>query len=121
MLLVLIRAVFVLVIGRLGVRMTARSSASTSSPIPISSSSGSCSSAIVVVVVDLLTPRKRIQTISAVYIGVIVGIFLTNLFTDALQPTHAALPGPPGAHDVLELHDDLHLLRLHLDAAANQG
>ena len=43
--------------------------------------------AVVVVVVDLLTPRKRIQTISAVYFGVIVGIFLSDLVRDALQPT----------------------------------
>ena len=43
--------------------------------------------AIGVVIVDWLTPRKRIQTISAVYIGFIVGIFLTDLLRDALQPT----------------------------------
>ena len=41
---------------------------------------------LVVVAGDLLTPRKRIQTISALYFGVIVGIFLSNLITDATQP-----------------------------------
>ncbi len=35
---------------------------------------------------DLLTPRKRIQTISALYFGVIVGIFLSNLINDAITP-----------------------------------
>ena len=43
--------------------------------------------AAAVVFVDWFTPRKRIQTISAVYIGLIVGIFLTDLLRDALQPT----------------------------------
>ena len=38
---------------------------------------------MVVVVVDILTPRKRIQTISAIYFGVIVGIFLSNLVQSA--------------------------------------
>ena len=59
--------------------------------------------AVVVVVVDLLTPRKRIQTISAVYFGVIVGIFLTNLVTDALQPTMELYLEPKCPPDVLEL------------------
>jgi len=43
--------------------------------------------AIVCVIGDYLTPRKKIQTISAIYIGMIVGIFLTDLLRDALQPT----------------------------------
>ena len=43
--------------------------------------------AIGVVIVDIFTPRKRIQTISAIYIGLIVGIFLMDLLRDALQPT----------------------------------
>jgi uncharacterized protein YacL len=42
---------------------------------------------IVAVIADLLTPRKRIQTISAIYIGMIVGIFLSYLLQNALQPT----------------------------------
>lgn len=42
--------------------------------------------AIAFVIGDLLTPRKKIQTISAIYFGVIVGIFLSNLINDALQP-----------------------------------
>src|SRR5262249_11819414 len=39
-----------------------------------------------VVVGDLITPRKRIQTISAVYFGVLVGVFLAYLVREALQP-----------------------------------
>src|SRR5262249_49793537 len=54
---------------------------------------------VAIVAVDWLTPRKRIQTISAVYFGVIVGIFLSNLINDALQPTMQ-----------LYLHPKVHLM-----------
>ncbi len=43
--------------------------------------------ALGILIVDILTPRKRIPTISAIYFGVIVGIFLSNLVNDAFQPT----------------------------------
>jgi uncharacterized protein YacL len=51
--------------------------------------------AVLILAADMLTPRKRIQTISAIYIGLIVGIFLTSLLRDALQPAldaYVALP-----------------------------
>ena len=51
---------------------------------------------MIVVVVDLLTPRKRIQTISAVYFGVIVGIFLSNLVTEALRADDGVVPATGG-------------------------
>src|SRR5260370_1936628 len=38
---------------------------------------------------DLLPPRKRIQTISAIYFGVIVGVILSDLIRNALEPTMA--------------------------------
>ena len=77
MLLVLIRAVFVLVVAGFGVADGARSSASIKLANPyVRLHRRSCCAAIAVVVVDILTPRKRIQTISAIYIGLIVGIFL---------------------------------------------
>ena len=43
--------------------------------------------AIVVVVADMWSPRKRIQTISAIYFGVIVGLILSNLVQTAFEPT----------------------------------
>ncbi len=43
--------------------------------------------AVATVVFDVLTPRKRIQTISAIYIGFIVGFLLSNLLYLTLQPT----------------------------------
>ncbi len=42
---------------------------------------------VAAVVFDVLTPRKRIQTISAIYIGFIVGVLLSNLLYNTLQPT----------------------------------
>jgi uncharacterized protein YacL len=39
-----------------------------------------------VIAIDLLIPRKRLQTITAVYFGVIVGMFLTYVVRLALDP-----------------------------------
>ena len=36
---------------------------------------------------DIFTPRKRIQTISAVFFGLIVGLFLSYLVQIAIEPT----------------------------------
>ena len=94
MLLILIRAVFVFVVAGLGVRV-ARIVGENQLANPYVVFVGVMLAAVVVVVADLLTPRKRIQTISAVYFGVIVGIFLTNLVTDALRADDGALSGSP--------------------------
>jgi uncharacterized protein YacL len=42
--------------------------------------------AVFVVIVDVLVPRKRVDTISAVYFGLVVGIFLTLVVVIALYP-----------------------------------
>jgi uncharacterized protein YacL len=42
--------------------------------------------AIAIVTIDLSTPRKRIEIISCIYLGIIVGLFLTNLATEAIRP-----------------------------------
>jgi uncharacterized protein YacL len=86
MLLVFIRALFVLIIAGLGVR-TAKIVGEHQLANPYILFAGVLLAAFGVIVVDLLTPRKKIQTISAVYIGLIVGIFLMDLLRDALQPT----------------------------------
>src|SRR5579862_3251383 len=85
MLLMLVRAVFVFVVAGLGVR-TARVVGENSLANPYVVFVGIMLAAVIMVVVDLLTPRKRIPTISAVYFGVIVGIFLSNLVSEALKP-----------------------------------
>ena len=87
MLLMLIRAVFVFVVAGLGVRAARIVGEHQLVNYPYIVFVAVLFAAVVVVVVDLLTPRKRIQTISAVYFGVIVGIFLSNLVTEALHPT----------------------------------
>ena len=42
--------------------------------------------AAVVLVIDVAVPRKRLDTISAVYFGLVVGIFLTYIVSIALTP-----------------------------------
>ena len=86
MLLMFIRAVFFFVIAGLGVR-TARIVGEHQLANPYVVFVGVLFAGTLVVISDLLTPRKRIQTISAVYFGVIVGIFLSNLVTEALRPS----------------------------------
>lgn len=85
MLLILIRAVFVLVVAGLGVKL-ARITGENELANPYVVFIAVMIGAIAVVAGDLLTPRKRIQTISALYFGVIVGIFLSDLINSAVQP-----------------------------------
>ena len=86
MLIVLVRAVFVLVIAGFAVR-TATIVGENQLANPYVLFIGVMLAAVVVVIVDTFTPRKRIQTLSAIYIGFIVGIFLTYLLQNAIQPT----------------------------------
>jgi uncharacterized protein YacL len=51
--------------------------------------------AVGVVVIDWLTPRKKIQTISAVYFGLVVGLILSNLLQAAIEPTLETLGSTP--------------------------
>lgn len=85
MLLVLIRIIFLLVVAALGVRI-AGVVGENDLGRPYVFFTGLMLAAIAFVVADWLTPRKRIQTISAIYFGVIVGIFLSNLVSEAIQP-----------------------------------
>jgi uncharacterized protein YacL len=86
MLIVLVRAIFVLVIAGFAVR-TATIVGENQLANPYVLFIGVMLAAVVVVIVDTFTPRKRIQTLSAIYIGFIVGIFLTYLLQSAIQPT----------------------------------
>jgi uncharacterized protein YacL len=91
MLLWVIRAVFILVVAGLGARMAkaageaARNLGGNVSPALVFLVVMSL--AVVVVVADLLTPRKRIQNISALYFGLIVGLILSNLVQTAIEPS----------------------------------
>ena len=98
MLLVLVRAIFVLVIAGFGVQL-AYIVRDNQLANPIVVFIGIMLLTVMVVALDLVTRRKRIQTISAIYIGFIVGIFLTNLLSSALQPT-MQLYLKPSVHNI---------------------
>ena len=83
MLLNIIRAVFVLIVGGLGVRMAKATANPTNWALIFSAV---LFTAVLVVTADLLIPRKRIQTISAVYFGLIVGLILSYYLQIALEP-----------------------------------
>ena len=86
MLLMMIRAVFVLVVAGLGVKL-AKIVGETGGNYSYIAFIAVMILAIAIVAADLFTPRKRIQTISAIYFGVIVGVILSDLIRNALEPT----------------------------------
>ncbi len=92
MLLLIIRAIFVLVVAGLGVRL-ARATGDTFNWALLFG--GVLLAAFAVIIVDVFTPRKRIQTISAIYFGLIVGLILSNLVQSAIEPSLTVfLPDP---------------------------
>ncbi len=86
MLLTLIRAVFLIVVAGFGVRAV-RIVSTHELANPAVLFIAVMLLAVVLLIVDVFTPRKRIAVISALYFGVIVGLFLTNLINEALRPT----------------------------------
>jgi uncharacterized protein YacL len=84
MLLIIIRAIFVLVVAGLGVQVARLVGEFVN---PYVTFIGMMIAAILVVAGDLLFPRKRIQTISAIYFGLIVGGILSYLVQSAFEPT----------------------------------
>lgn len=93
MLMSVIRAAFVLVMGGLAARLAsvvASRNVVNSAQVVLNPALvfvGVMLVAIAVVVLDLITPRKRIQTISGVYFGLIVGLILSSLVQTAIEPT----------------------------------
>ena len=83
MLLNVIRAVFILVTSGLGVRLARESGDYLRGMIFFLVV---LAIALLVLTVDLLTPRKRIQNVSAVYFGLIVGLILSNYLQIAVEP-----------------------------------
>jgi uncharacterized protein YacL len=86
MLLIVIRAAFMLVVAGLAVQV-ARLVGENQLANPYFLFCTMMVAAILVVATDLWTPRKRIQTISAIYFGVIVGLILSFLAKIAFEPT----------------------------------
>lgn len=86
MLLIIIRALFILTVAGFGVQLVKVVSAEKLGNgyfafIVV------MGLAITVLVADQLTPRKRIQTISALFFGVLVGVILSDLIRNAFEPT----------------------------------
>src|SRR4051812_17775755 len=103
MLLYMIRAMFVLVVAGMAVRI-ARTVGENQMANPYIVFFGLLVAAIVIMVTDILTPRKRIQTISAIYFGIIVGVLLSDLVQSALEPSLALYFRPeirPGLNGIL--------------------
>jgi len=88
--LIVLRVVFVLVVAGVGVQLI-NSNVLSHDPayIPFLVFGGLMLAAAAVIAVDALVRRKRIDTISAVYLGLIVGLFLTYVLRLALS---ASLP-----------------------------
>jgi uncharacterized protein YacL len=93
MLLWFIRAVFILVVAGLGARLAKASDGSTQGYLLFG---GSLALSVAVVFIDLITPRKKIQTISGVYLGLTVGLILSGLVQSAIEPSLVLLNMPAG-------------------------
>ena len=119
MLLVLIRAVFILVIAGFGVR-TAQIVSENQLANPYILFVAVMLAAVAIVIGDWLTPRKKIQTISAVYIGLIVGVVLTYLLQSP-SAGNDSLSGSTGPPDVLIVYLHIYMLCMCFDTFADQG
>ncbi len=79
----ILRAVFLLVAAGVGFALTGadefQKAAWVVFPIVMAA-------AVVLIIVDVLTVRKRIEIISSIYIGIVVGIFLTYVVRMAILP-----------------------------------
>jgi uncharacterized protein YacL len=87
MALVILRCVFLMVAAALGAQL-ARSPIGSSSELPAApwiAFGGVMGLALAVVGLDILLQRKRLDTLSAVYFGLIVGLFLTYVLRLALS------------------------------------
>jgi uncharacterized protein YacL len=98
MLLNLIRAVFVLVVAGLAVRLARETAVNLNAILLFTAILGG---AIAVLILDIVTPRKRIQTISAVYFGLIVGLILGYFVQIAIEPTLIILLPDPASQKAL--------------------
>lgn len=93
MLLNIIRAVFVLVAAGLAVRFGRETGSGGTYWEAVLRIVIVMVLAVAVMAIDVLVKRKRIQTISAVYFGLIVGLVLSYLLQIALEPTFILLLG----------------------------
>jgi uncharacterized protein YacL len=86
MLLSIIRVIFVCVVAGLGVRLVQLPGEGRNPWVLWVLFGGVIFTSVAVLFLDIFTPRKRIQTISAIYFGLIVGLFLGYLVQIAIEP-----------------------------------
>lgn len=88
MALIILRFAFMLVAAGLAVTLIRYSSVVPTTPTwsPLAAFAFIVGLAGAVIGLDVLVPRKRIETITAVYFGVLVGLFLTYIIGIALAP-----------------------------------
>ena len=87
MALVILRCVFLLVAAGLGVQLVNSSTVPSNPPWLVWVVFCSLMAlALVVILFDIVVPRKNISTLSAVYFGLIIGLFLTYVLRLALSP-----------------------------------
>ncbi|WP_040770409.1 PIN/TRAM domain-containing protein [Novipirellula maiorica] len=86
MALIILRCVFLLCAGGVSAIINTSLSSDTSTAVPWLIFAGIMTLATVVVVGDIYAPRKRIDTISAVYFGVLIGVLLTYILWIAIAP-----------------------------------
>ena len=114
MALIILRCMFLLCAG--GISAIINSSLSDSSRGEVSTWTpyliflGIMSAAIVVVVADVYVPRKRIDTISSIYFGVLIGVLLSSVLWVAVAPFFGA------ADDLDQLTSTGKAIRLILSA-----
>ncbi|GAA4451985.1 MULTISPECIES: PIN/TRAM domain-containing protein [Novipirellula] len=86
MALIILRCVFLLCAGGVSAIINTSLSSDTSTSVPWLIFAGIMTLATVVVVGDIYAPRKRIDTISALYFGVLIGVLLTYILWIAIAP-----------------------------------
>ncbi len=86
MALIILRCVFLLCAGGVSAIINTSLSSDTGRSVPWMIFAGIMALATVVVVADIYAPRKRIDTISALYFGVLIGVLLTYILWIAIAP-----------------------------------
>jgi uncharacterized protein YacL len=95
---VALRIIFILAAASVGASLAQSSSRLTegtqslTSVTPYLIFSGVLLIAFAVIALDMIFPRKRIEVISAIYFGLLIGVIFTNLLNLALEPFLAGTP-----------------------------
>lgn len=102
MALLILRSVFVLVAGGVAVSLIGSEMLPTEPRwIPLVIFLGMMVLAVAVIAIDIVIPAKRIDTITAVYFGILVGLFLTYVAGLALTPLIEHLADRPETRNAI--------------------